>query len=1621
MSFCVIFYTFANKLHKKQTKMQKISISKIIKLTFRWIGNTIVVILLFLFAFLLALQFSIVQTYLSKQALSWLSPKMNFDLSLSELYFDAWNGELSIKNLCVKDKHKNKMLDVQEVKIDIEYNKLLKNGNIDIKNIRLKRGELNLITDEKTGVINMVDFINTIDSLTAPKVRNPNAPPTIVDIRQAKLIDVRFTFTDVREKPHNDKSLDYFHLKINELNTELDDFHLAGDTIQMQLKDMRGIDEKTDMQVKNLTTFFRMTRKTMEFHQLKCEVNHSIIKDKIFLSFDKQRHLSDFNHKVNIFAKLDSSVLHTEDLALFSPALEKYKDIWRISGQFEGKVNDFIFKNFDGYIGKNTHLKGLMSMKGLPDVKNTLMNFEIPIADIDFPELFQYIEQPIAEPYLKTLGRVQFQGNYIGTLDDFKTKGTLITKLGNLQADIHLKPQQQYYDAILNTSNFELGKLLQQQKILGDIDLSGKIKGVGFSLDKAKLETDMKINRIRLLDYTYQNIRIDGKLSQKSFEGEFISKDKNLEVDLNGNIDLFQDKKELKFPPGRIKFKSDLKHIDLKKLGFLPDETIIKGKLTADLYGMNADSLVGTAELDSAFVLYKQKGLVVNRLNFLSFKDREKGTRLLDLQSDYADLHLEGKFLFTDLFDDLQKLVYEYALSFKNEPKSIKKYYEEKNKKILKTKYGVEFNANFKDANPLIALFDTKLFLAKNTLIDGKFGVGKTTLLDISTSRKIDSVFYGNNKLYDIDIDINTSKLADKPEILAESSITSSRQKLGGISTKNLLATAVWGDNLIDFGVKAQQVGTTNSVDLSGDIKFKEDTTLIAFKPSRLYLLEKQWVLSKDNLISLVPNGVLIKNLQLYKKENPESQIRANGEISNRLEQPLEVKIQDFDLLAFANIIGFDLKGTLNSQLSMKNLKDNPEIKGNLGVENIMFGDMLIGDMEGKLDWDDKNQVFTFNNQLYRLGRFILDIDGNYKPNEKTNPLNALIDFRRTDIVMLEPFTKGLISKLRGTAEGKLRLVGSFSDLHLLGDLNIENAKLRLDYLNTFYNADLIAVKFTHNEIKIKQANIFDRSDHFALLDMSVFHDNFKDFYLQTKAIIYDNFQFMNTTIKDNTVFYGEAYGKGTVAINGFLNNLVMDINVKTQKGTKIVMPMDGFAEVTDQNYVQFVQKEIKKDTLVKKINLGGMKLNFNLDVTNDAEFEIVFDKKAGDVLQAVGRGNIEMKIDTQGDFGMFGTYIIDKGKYSVTLFNFINKVFAIRQGGSINFNGDLYNSQLDVNAAYQRNVSMKPLFEAELPDVPREEQVRAYPVAAVMNLKGSLFAPDIKLNLDVSDAKRAIPNATIRSSVMQLETRLLTDEQERNKQVFSLLMIGQLAPRSEFSGVGTAGISSVSEFITNQLSNWFSQIDPNLQVNLNIDPANMGMSQVRVSYNWLDGRIRITRDGGFVNTRNQADFASVIGDWTLEYLLGTTGKYRLKMYNRTNQTVANGLNLNSQTAMSAGVSFVQTASFDGVADLFKSKKQRDLETKEIEDQQKRIAEDFKGDIPTKSNSPIKIQNNDIFPLKHRVDVYIPNENNIVETPKNKKSDDKNNDNEQDELKETKKEKEKSKKNIFPRPHRFDG
>jgi hypothetical protein len=140
-----------------------------------------------------------------------------------------------------------------------------------------------------------------------------------------------------------------------------------------------------------------------------------------------------------------------------------------------------------------------------------------------------------------------------------------------------------------------------------------------------------------------------------------------------------------------------------------------------------------------------------------------------------------------------------------------------------------------------------------------------------------------------------------------------------------------------------------------------------------------------------------------------------------------------------------------------------------------------------------------------------------------------------------------------------------------------------------------------------------------------------------------------------------------------------------------------------------------------------------------------------------------------------------------------------------------------------------------------------------------------------------------------------------------------------------------VSEFVANQLSYWISQVDDNLTIDMDLgelDEDALKTFQLRVSYAFMDGKLIVTRDGGFTDPNNNvASVESIAGDWTLEYLLSEDGKLRIKLFNKTNYNQLNSATgSDSQTLMTGGFSLIYTISFNKFGELFQNKKKQNQE-----------------------------------------------------------------------------------------------
>ncbi|MBA4145173.1 MAG: hypothetical protein C0523_05380 [Cytophaga sp.] len=110
------------------------------------------------------------------------------------------------------------------------------------------------------------------------------------------------------------------------------------------------------------------------------------------------------------------------------------------------------------------------------------------------------------------------------------------------------------------------------------------------------------------------------------------------------------------------------------------------------------------------------------------------------------------------------------------------------------------------------------------------------------------------------------------------------------------------------------------------------------------------------------------------------------------------------------------------------------------------------------------------------------------------------------------------------------------------------------------------------------------------------------------------------------------------------------------------------------------------------------------------------------------------------------------------------------------------------------------------------------------------------------------------------------------------------------------------------------------------------------MSYSLLGGRLRVTRDGTISNQQyTQSNASTLVGDWTVDYLLTPDGKFKVKMYSRSNFNTVN-TSLGTQNPITTGVSLMYTQSFNEVKDLLRSTRERrrkELEEKKKEEEEK--------------------------------------------------------------------------------------
>ncbi len=1443
----------------------------------------------------IALQSDYVQTLVAKRTLKYMSDNIHTKFSVGEIAITFFN-KLQINNLYIEDLAGDTLLYSEKVTASISQPKIRKKI-LTIQRVTLEDAFINFYIDS-TRTINLKLILDKF-----LKKGNGKKDRWDLEIKNIRINNSRFNLASFGAMD-KEYGINFNDIKLSNLNIDLRRFKPEADTLNFIIKEL-NFHEISGFNLSNFSSKTSICNTQLNFEDYAIVTPLSSINGlranlyfNNYSDFRTETLYSNIHFDVSV---LESS-LNLYDLSYFAPVFRDSYQSLILSGEFRGPVDNLSGKNIHIKFGKYSSLSGNFDLDGLPDINETfiyakfnklqtrvsdLKEFTLPgNRQLKFPEI------------LDQMGVFHYSGQFTGFVNDFVAYGTLISDLGLLKTDVLLKPdtsQNLIFSGKVTTENFKLGKLLQNEKNIGNISFQVKTDGSIESGKSLSANTNGEIQYLELKHYVYRNIKLSGILQNNRFNGDVYVKDPNIVFDFKGIIDIASD-------TPRYDFSASVTQANLYALNIDPKDPSqeISFDIEAHAEGNSLSNMNGNVKLVNALFTKKDQQIQIYDLYASAYNNHVSNSFIF--RSDFVDVDVSGNYQVDKIHESLNRFVNYYLPSLIDSGKCV----------FDDLKNGFQFNVKFKNTKPIFDYFFQDYFIGENTSIEGTFQPDSNHLYVHAQSPLLRVKNNTWNNLYlNVESDDSVFNVTSGSENLV----------LGNkINLENFTILSDIGSDTLNLTVRWNNWDSaTYKGEINAAIQFEhqDDNTfpmlLVDLRPTKIITYDTLWNIAQCD-VRIDKRKIEVGNIYINHKDQ---YFRIYGDISENPEDNLNVEFHDFNLdnlNSFTGSEGFRISGIMNGNANISSVYANPVFYSQLAIDSLGINNETLGNTVINSQWNNLEKSIQIDAYAKRGNLKTIAIEGEYLPGGE-GKLDFDIDLNKLRLDLFNPYIKNLASNLKGLASGNLKLNGSIKKPVFSGELLMQKAEFTVNYLKTRYEFTK-KVTIDKNNILFNDLQVFDNYGNSSIVNGTISNNYLKNFRFNL-TINAKDFEFLNTSHLDNSQFYGSAFGTGLVIIRGTPKNITMDINAKTEKNTRIYIPLSNQETITQYNFVNFVPPNESENTesIEKKyqVNLTGLQLNFDLEVTPDAEVQLIFDPTVGDIIKGNGSGNLKMQINTLGQFNMYGNYTVEEGEYLFTLLNVINRKFLIDYGGTINWNGNPFDAEINLKAIYRTKASLKDLSV-------QINSTTKTTVDCQILMTGKLMSPNIQYDI-------YLPN--VEESTRDLVKSKISSNEELNKQFAALLVLSRFLPEDP-SGTSTFGSSSpysdaanvnASEFLSNQLSNWLSQIsnDVDFQLNYRSDNSKVKSNEIEVamSTQLLNDHLTIYGNLGVpTNTTNATaqQTNKIVGDVDVDYKITNNGKLRITAFNHSNEDQLVPLS----SAYTQGVGLVYKEEFNTFGELWK-------------------------------------------------------------------------------------------------------
>lgn len=1282
------------------------------------------------------------------------------DINVEKVAISVFGG-VKLRGVLIKDHHQDTLISAKSIQTKILNAKRLIDVNLIFGDLKADELTFYLTTYKGEENSNINIFVEKLES-DKPKT----GEPFILSATNLKIKNGRF-------KVENQNRQTPVSVDFKKVNVDFDDFSINRDVITADSEYFSFL-YNDGVFMENLKGKLKYSNNQIHILDLDALTKEgSVLAGKIILNYN-EGDLSEFTDRVVMDVIFDeNSKLATNDLNHFYPEFSEDK-IFDFRVNATGTLNDFLADKL--FISdQNMLLNADLAFKNITVAGERDFSISGKITEINtsnktVKELLPRVLGDKLPDVLDNAGKVSLNGNIYLDRNNINLKSDIRTQLGNLTTDLKMQDitnsENTSYQGKVTAKNFHLGRFLNQ-KILGRVTGTVDVKGKGFILETVDNQIDGKLQSFDFNGYRYQNILVSGSMTKPEFDGEIHIDDPNVKLSFEGSAALAAEVK-------KYDFKAQIDYADLNVLQLVTRDTlsVIKGNIELNAEGNTMDEMIGklnfrnTSYQNHNDIYYFEDFTVTSEFN-------ERKVRTIAINS--PDI-IEGTFIGKYQFKELGKI-------FENALGSLYANYSPH--KIAEDQF-VRFN--FSIYNKIIEVFYPDISLGSNTIIRGNLNPDDEVFkLNFITP----SLEIGKNRIDRIDLQIDNKN----PLYNAYVEIDSIKTEVYKISDFGLINVS-HNDTLYfrtEFkgGNKNQDYYNLNLYHTINE----ENNSVIGFQKSELFFKDFLWFLNEENnqdnkvVFNKSVNNFLIEKIKL---SHENKFVELFGEVRDSTYKNISLDLNQVPLAKVTPTIDkLNLDGILNGTIHFEQDNDIYKPTSSLEVLGLSINQTIMGDLLVEAEGDHTLKKFGINSYLYKDEQEYLSAEGDLEIIDRETFGNFDIRLTKFDLAPFTTFGGDVITNIRGLASGRTTVTGNLKKPEINGRIYLNKAGMKIPYLNTDYAfEDNTIVDITERQIFLRQTHLTDtkyqtKGAFFGTINHKLFSD-----WILDLSVSSSRFVVLDTEDSEDAMYYGTAFIKGNASINGPTSGLTISATATSEKGTHIKIPIGSSKSVGEVSYIQFMSPNEKYNLNVDAptgLASTGLEMNFNLNVTPDAEIDIIIDRNTGHAIRkGKGNGTLFMDINTLGRFTMNGVFTVEDGYYDFRYGGIISKRFDVKRGGTITWSGDPVMANLNVQGVYSTEAN-----PAVLLDNPNFN--RKIPVNLVIDVRGTLEA------LEEPDYIFEFPSV---GSSLQSEIQYkLADKDSRRTQALSLLLSRNFMGSDGMGGVGGTFAETGSNLLNNLLS----------------------------------------------------------------------------------------------------------------------------------------------------------------------------------------------------------------------------